>query len=953
MDVNIGFKADTFANEMLRTMGNYVAGQAVGGRPGHLTTLVANGRVRLIEGGVEQTGKNGWAGRSAADKQQNDEMRSAFLKSLANELGLKGDSETLVARLEALFGRDVFKSGDYGKGRPLTMRRVTAVLNKVDEAKRQLLTERVSAAFDRLAENGPRLEEVMKATLAKRDLGIGRDVAKAVLAQVSQFVEKACTGAATTLDLEEICRAALATLKTFVGPERAESQKALTEKLQAALGGPDSPFGKLVDRIKRDATLCLAGRAQFRGEYFAQHYSRQDVEPLIARFSAVLGNDAQKCRMYVLIRLLIDDEIKEKEISAKYVQAYTCSRLCEFGVTEDEARQLWNVENLKMRSAQKVNSSELTAGAVHKLVDGEVVSGLSLLLGVPATSERLSELAGRLKADCPTFGESLLTYGKQVRSLAKGLTNLGTTLLKRVGAERPNLTTPQKLAAVARMLQTIKAVVSEQVEKGEIDLEAAIQRAAVPMAEELAHPTVEEQVDAFKALLLKYRADFTDERGNANNANGFRSRTRSKLEAILGTLDKVVTMSAVKDRVIAKLEEAKKLVQGDYRKPCNSTAPGREAVRMIEVAMGGAGAHGDINAVGEMAFAVETFCEIPELLRQALEEDARNGNDAGFLELCEALNTDGCVQAYAETIAVVHDKFNGFEAGLDLGSDKVHYTVDVLVGKTFKAVFPKVSADNPISYDDFAERFARFLADHNRGSYEDRLAEIHASKDVLLSFLEDAGVVDRPVLTKTTLFNKVFADPARQTGEVVRDDGDFIWKGLVFRAETRPFSQVLEHGRKAPQPVDGFSSRNDLSVSANLLEAKGLGKGLGATGQSGVSCCRTVNQCIGYASVGETGQGCYLYVIDTTKMGANEKAWDMDSVYDAHGGENPDKTGAEVNASSVRKEAVMGWIKVPARIADINKSANGKSIEETKLQQLKFYVEQHPEAITLNPDFGV
>ena len=49
----------------------------------------------------------------------------------------------------------------------------------------------------------------------------------------------------------------------------------------------------------------------------------------------------------------------------------------------------------------------------------------------------------------------------------------------------------------------------------------------------------------------------------------------------------------------------------------------------------------------------------------------------------------------------------------------------------------------------------------------------------------------------------------------------------------------------------------------------------------------------------------------------------------------------------------MGWIWVPAQIAGIDRGANGKSIEETKLQRLKFYVEQHPEAIELNPDFGV
>lgn len=952
MNVNIDFKADSFANEMLRTMGDYVAGQAEG--DGHLVKLVADGRVRMFANGVEQTGKNGWMGRSADDKQLNNDMRSAFVTALANELGLKETSDALFERLDALFGRDVFKSGDYGKGRPLTMRRITAVLNKVDDAKQQLMTERLSAAFDRLEVNGPRLEELMTATLANRELGISRSVAKAVLAQVSQFVAKARMGAATTLDLEDVCFAALTSLKMPAGSKKDDAVKALVEKLRTALGGPDGRFGKLVDQIKRDAATCLAGRAQFRGDFFAQRYARATVEPLLNRFSAVFGNDAQKCRKYALIRLLIDDEIKDNAIPAKYIQAYTCSRLREFGVTDDEARLLWNINDLKMRKVQKIDASALSTGQVHQLIDEEVVPGLSLLLGSADASknEELNKLAGKLKADCPTFGEPLSAYGEKLTVFAEGLKRLGATLLNRVAAERPNLTTAQKLAAVGRMLETVKAEVVVQMAKGELDLEQAIGHAEVPPADELALPTVGEQMSAFKAFLLKHRANFAGERGNANNANGFRSRTRSKLEAILNTLDKVVSMSAVKDLVIAKLETAKTLVQGNYKKPCNSTAPGREAVVLIQDAMG-AGAHGDINAAGEMAFAVETFCEVPALLCMALEEDAKNGNDACFLELCEALNTDGCVQAYAETVSVVHDKFNGFEAGLDLGSNGVHYAVEVLVGKAFAAVFPTVSSENPISFDDFAERFARFLADHNRGSYEERLAEIREKKDVLLSFLGDAGVVDRPILTTTTLFNKIFADPRRQTGRIERDGGDFVWKGLVFRSQTTPFSVVRERGRKAAQPVDGFSSRNDLSVPANLQEAKGLGKGLGATGQSGVSCCRTVEQCIGYATVRKAGQGCYVYVIDTTKMGTNEKAWDMDSVYDAHGGKNPEKAGAEVNASSIRKEAVMGWIWVPARIAGIDKGANGKSIEETKLQQLKFYVEQHPKAIELNPDFGV
>lgn len=953
MNVDIGFSANSFKNEMLRTMGGYVAGLAQGGKPGYLADLVANGRVRLVEGGVEQTGKNGWMGRSEADKQLNNDMRTAFVKALANELGLKGEMDELVNRLGSLFGREVFKSEDYGKGRPLTMRRITTVLNKLDDVKYSMLAEKASLAIDRMTEEtGPALVKVVKDTLAQLGGEINPKLAKAVVAQISEFVSRASLGAVTTLNLEDICFGALGALSKS-GNVKSDDLEALTAKLRTALGGEDGKFAKLVAEIKKDATTCLASRAQFHGIYFAQRYPRADVEPTLQRFAAVFGDDDQKCRMYALISLEIDADIAQQGISEKHQLQYTCSRLREYGVSAEEAKLLWNIDNLETRTVQKVNKSALSAVQVQQLIDKRIVSDLSLLLGVPNTDETLVDFAGKLKADCPKFGAPLEAFGEKVKTLARGLMNLGTTLLKRVEAEQPQLTTPQKLAAVARMLQTIKTEVAAQVAKGEIDLEQAIGNAVVPPAEELANPTVEEQMNAFKALLLKYRADFATEDGNANNANGFQSRARSKMEAILGTLDKVVTMSAVKDQVIAKLEEAKKSVKGDYKKPCNSTQPGREAVLMIERGMGGAGAHGDINAVGEMAFAVETFCEVPELLRMALEEDARNGNDACFLELCEALNTDGCVQAYAETIAVVHDKFNGFEIGVDLGTKENPLKLDVLIGRAFQAVFPKVDTDHPISFDDFAERFARFLADRDRGSYEDRLAEIRENKEALMSFLVDIGVEDRPMLTKTTLFNRLFADPARQTGKVERDGEDFVWKGLVFRSETAPYNAVCERGKKSAQRVDGFSSRNDLSVPANLKEAKGLGEGLGATGQSGVSCCRTVEQCIGYATVKEAGRDCYVYIIDTTKMGADEKAWDMDSVYDAHGGTNPTKTGAEVNASSIRKEAVMGWIKVPARIAGIDKGVNGKSIEETKLDLLKRYAELHPEAIKLNPDFSV
>ena len=122
-----------------------------------------------------------------------------------------------------------------------------------------------------------------------------------------------------------------------------------------------------------------------------------------------------------------------------------------------------------------------------------------------------------------------------------------------------------------------------------------------------------------------------------------------------------------------------------------------------------------------------------------------------------------------------------------------------------------------------------------------------------------------------------------------------------------------------PSLAEGFKSQNDLSVPRNRTEAMGLGVktedgavgGWGATGKSGVSTSKTLNGAIAYR-----GGGCTIYVIDTTKIPKDEKAWDMERTVYENGymvRRNPedDETMGEVNISTVPRSAIVGWIKVP------------------------------------------
>ena len=229
------------------------------------------------------------------------------------------------------------------------------------------------------------------------------------------------------------------------------------------------------------------------------------------------------------------------------------------------------------------------------------------------------------------------------------------------------------------------------------------------------------------------------------------------------------------------------------------------------------------------------------------------------------------------------------------------------------------------------------------------LERVHTGPAFLEKRIFEAAFGARPNAMEIELHPEILDElvPEFETGKVEKTTDSFEFKGIVFRSDSRSFNVVRDHGTASPQKVDGFSSQKDLSDEANLLEAKGIGEALGATGQSGVSCSRQLNKCIGYATAPMGNSFSYVYVIDTTRLGEGEHAWDMDSVYDAGGGKNPEKTGKEVNASAIRKEAVMGWIKVPREVADFD----GADADNAKVTLLKRYCLEHPGAIEANPDY--
>ena len=138
----------------------------------------------------------------------------------------------------------------------------------------------------------------------------------------------------------------------------------------------------------------------------------------------------------------------------------------------------------------------------------------------------------------------------------------------------------------------------------------------------------------------------------------------------------------------------------------------------------------------------------------------------------------------------------------------------------------------------------------------------------------------------------------------------FVFHGIVFRSDDRKIS--------FPTMENGFTSRNDLSKIENKIEAMGLGVkgqdekgkdivvGPGATGQSGVSCAKTIGGVISYLDENKT-----FYIIDTTKIPKNEKAWDMENTILKNKFKETDESNGEVNVSYIPRNAIIGWVNIP------------------------------------------
>ena len=126
------------------------------------------------------------------------------------------------------------------------------------------------------------------------------------------------------------------------------------------------------------------------------------------------------------------------------------------------------------------------------------------------------------------------------------------------------------------------------------------------------------------------------------------------------------------------------------------------------------------------------------------------------------------------------------------------------------------------------------------------------------------------------------------------------YSGIVFRADTRSFDQIVQAG--------GFTSRRDLSVTSHRQEAQGIrSDGRGATGRSGVSCASDINGAYNYGRFDERGNRCRMYVIDTRLIG-DETAYDMSATVRNNAGFGTDNTGAEVNLTAAPIGAVVGYL---------------------------------------------
>lgn len=145
--------------------------------------------------------------------------------------------------------------------------------------------------------------------------------------------------------------------------------------------------------------------------------------------------------------------------------------------------------------------------------------------------------------------------------------------------------------------------------------------------------------------------------------------------------------------------------------------------------------------------------------------------------------------------------------------------------------------------------------------------------------------------------------------------------------------------------MQGYDERGAVLTGADLgaKADNGVIGGWGATGKSGVSTGKSIGGAIAYRGSGST-----LYVIDTTKIPKGEKAWDMEKTvyengYKVRQNQEDDETMGEVNISTVPRNAIVGWLKIPPFVKIDNITDNAE-----KLAMLQ----NNPDCeIEFNPDY--
>lgn len=167
----------------------------------------------------------------------------------------------------------------------------------------------------------------------------------------------------------------------------------------------------------------------------------------------------------------------------------------------------------------------------------------------------------------------------------------------------------------------------------------------------------------------------------------------------------------------------------------------------------------------------------------------------------------------------------------------------------------------------------------------------------------------------------------------------YTYEGIVFRGDSRTPQTIVEQS-------GGLKSKNDLRNPANMLEAQGLGLGIGATGQSGVSCSKELYGVLPYCDSGQRDG--YVYIIDTSKLGNTERAYDMAGISMGNGHKTVDETGGEVNITNIPESAIIGWIHIPN--AETVRAKAEEAHEDFDAYLLRTL---QPEQVHYNPVYGL